>query len=70
MIHQQMHDVSAFSNSPGTRHVREVSQQIDKVSDEMLDVRLNKKLFVEGSENAALDDDCISVAACVDCCAM
>ena len=49
--------------------MREVSEQTDKFSDKVLCVRLNEKLFVEGSENETLTDDCISAAACVDCCA-
>ena len=64
-----MHDASALSNNPGFRHLREVNQQIDKFSGELLNLKLDEKLFVERSENETLDDDCISAAACVDCCA-
>ena len=64
-----MHDASALSNNPGIRRKREFNQQIDKFSDQMLDLRSDKKLFVERSENETLADDCISAAACVVCCA-
>ena len=49
--------------------MREFNQQFDKFSGEMLDLRLDEKLFVDRSGNETLDDDCISTAECVVCCA-